>query len=63
MWPMQGKRMHSIASPMAKKDITQGTAPDNKEREEQEQKLISLTSTRKKIQHTKEAKWRAAEWP
>jgi hypothetical protein len=60
---MPDKEVHSTASPVAKKDIMLETAPDNKEKEEQERKLISLTSTKKKKQHTKEAKPKAVEWP
>jgi hypothetical protein len=63
MWPMLDKGVHSTASPAVKKDTTQGTAPDNKEREERERKLILSTSIQKKIRHTKEAKQRIAEWP
>jgi hypothetical protein len=63
MWPMLDKGAHLIASLVVKKDITPGTAPDNKEKEEQERRLTLSTSTQKKIQHTKEAKQKAAEWP
>jgi hypothetical protein len=58
---MPDKRAHSIASLVVKKGITQGTAPDNKGKEEQEQRLISSTLIQKKIQHMKEAKWKVAE--
>jgi hypothetical protein len=37
------------------------TAPNDKEKEEQELKLISSTSTQKKTRCTKEAKQEAAE--
>jgi hypothetical protein len=46
-----------------KKGIMPETAPDNKERGEQEQKPILLTSIQKKIRHTKEAKQKAVGWP
>jgi hypothetical protein len=63
MWPTPDRGVHSTASLAVKKDIMQGTAPDNKERGEREQELISSTSTQKKIWHTKEAKQRIAGWP
>jgi hypothetical protein len=63
MWPMLDKGAHLIASLAVKRDITQETALDNKEKGEQERKLISSTSTQKKIRHTKEVKRKAAEWP
>jgi hypothetical protein len=60
---MPDKGVRLIASPAVKKDTTQGIAPGNKEKGEQERKPTSSTSTRKKIQPTKEAKQKAAEWP
>jgi hypothetical protein len=48
---------------VVKKDITPGTVPGNKEREEQKRRLTSSTSTKKRKQHMKEAKLKAVEWP
>jgi hypothetical protein len=63
MWLTLDREVHSTASPVAKKDIMPETAPDNKEREEQEQRPISSTSIQRKIRHTKEAKQKAVGWP
>jgi hypothetical protein len=58
---MSDKEVHSIAFPVAKKDIMPEIVPDR--REEQKRKPTSSTSIQKKTQHMKEAKRKAAEWP
>jgi hypothetical protein len=58
---MLGKEAHSIAFPVAKRDIMPEIAPDRKK--EQEQKQISLTSIQKKTWLMKEAKRKAVGWP
>jgi hypothetical protein len=61
VWLTLAKEAYSIASPVVKKVITPRTAPNDKEREEQELRLISSILTQKKTQCTKEAKQEAAE--
>jgi hypothetical protein len=60
---MWDKEPHLIASPAVKKDTMLGTAHDNKEKEELEQRPILLISIQRKTRHTKEVKRKVAEWP
>jgi hypothetical protein len=63
MWPMLANEEHSTVSPMAKKDIMPKIVQSVKEKEGRELEPTSSTSMQKKIQCTKEAKPKEAEWP
>jgi hypothetical protein len=54
--------VHSIASPVEKKDTMPKTALDIKEKEEQELKPTLLTLTWKKICYMKGVKLKGVEW-
>jgi hypothetical protein len=59
---MRDKEPHSIVSPVVK-DIMLGTAHDNKEKEEPEQKPILSTLIQRKTRHMKEVRQKVAESP